>query len=216
MRLLKENYDGLKKVNILSGSMKEFIKDFLSDPANQKLFKTNNLTALYIKASSNSHYLTELLISSDIDPLKYLDHIPQYFLAYTTVESIDIPDHIKEIGSNAFDGCTNLTSVTISNSVIDISDYAFPYCVSLKSIAIPDAVINIGNYAFYCCESLIDITIPDSVVSIGYGAFGYCSGLNDIKYTGTKEQWNKIELGKIWKKNSAIKIIHCTDGDIKL
>ena len=40
MRLLKENYDGLKKVNILSGSMKEFIKDFLSDPANQKLFKT--------------------------------------------------------------------------------------------------------------------------------------------------------------------------------
>ena len=76
--------------------------------------------------------------------------------------------------------------------------------------------MNIGNFAFYCCESLIDITIPDSVVSIGKYAFGYCSGLNDINYTGTKEQWNKIELGEVWKKKSAIKIIHCVDGDIKL
>ena len=216
MKLLKENYEGLKEVNILSGSMKEFIKDFLSDPANQKLLRTNNFADFYIKASSNSHYLTELLISSDIDPLKYLDHIPQYFLAYTEIESIDIPDNIKRIGSKAFESCEVLTNVTIPDSVIDISDYAFSYCISLKSITIPDAVINIGNYAFYCCESLIDITIPDSVVSIGYGAFGYCSGLNDIKYTGTKEQWNKIELGKIWKKNSAIKTIHCIDGDIKL
>lgn len=216
MRILKENYDGLKEVNILSGSMKEFIKDFLSDPANQKLFRTNNLAALYIEASSNSHYLTEVLISSGIDPLKYLDHIPQYFLAYTEIKSIDIPKHIKEIRSYAFSDCTLLTNVTIPDSVIDISDYAFPYCANLKNITIPDAVMNIGNYAFYCCESLIDITIPDSVVSIGKYAFGYCSGLNNINYTGTKEQWNKIELGKIWKKNSAIKIIHCTDGDIKL
>ena len=216
MRILKENYDGLKEVNILSGSMKEFIKDFLSDPANQELFKTNNLAALYIEASSNSRYLTEVLISSGIDPLKYLDHIPQYFLAYTEIESIDIPDNIKRIDSNAFDSCEVLTNVTIPDSVIDISDYAFPYCVSLKSITIPGDVINIGNYAFYCCESLIDITIPDSVVSIGKYAFGYCISLTSINYTGTKEQWNKIKLEELWKRKSAIKTIHCTDGDIKL
>ena len=216
MRLLKEDYDGLKKINILSGSMKEFIKDFLSDPANQKLFRTNNLTALYIKARSNSHYLTELLISSDIDPLDYLDHIPQYFVAYTEIKSIDIPKHIKEIRSYAFSDCTLLTNVTIPDSVIDISDYAFPYCVNLKNITIPGDVINIGNYAFYCCESLIGITIPDSVLSIGKYAFGYCSSLTSINYTGTKEQWNKIKLEELWDMNSAIKSIHCADGDVEL
>lgn len=212
MKILKENYEGLKEVNILSG----FIKDFLSDPANQKLFRTNNLAALYIKASSNSRYLTELLISLDIDPLDYLDHIPQYFVAYTEIKSIDIPKHIKEIRSYAFSDCTLLTNVTIPDSVIDISDYAFPYCVNLKNITIPDAVMNIGNYAFYCCESLIDITIPDSVVSIGKYAFGYCISLTSINYTGTKEQWNKIKLEELWKRKSAIQTIHCTDGDIKL
>lgn len=212
MKILKENYEGLKEVNILSG----FIKDFLSDPANQKLFRTNNFAALYIKASSNSRYLTELLLSLDIDPLDYLDHIPQYFVAYTEIKSIDIPKHIKEIRSYAFSDCTLLTNVTIPDNVIDISDYVFPYCVNLKNITIPDAVMNIGNYAFYCCESLIDITIPDSVVSIGKYAFGYCISLTSINYTGTKEQWNKIKLEELWKRKSAIQTIHCTDGDIKL
>lgn len=212
MKILKENYEGLKEVNILSG----FIKDFLSDPANQKLFRTNNFAALYMKASNNSRYLTELLISLDIDPLDYLDHIPQYFVAYTEIKSIDIPKHIKEIRSYAFSDCTLLTNVTIPDSVIDISDYAFPYCVNLKNITIPGDVINIGNYAFYCCESLIDITIPDSVVSIGKYAFGYCISLTPINYTGTKEQWNKIKLEELWDMNSAIQTIHCTDGDIKL
>ena len=212
MKLLKENYEGLQEVNILSG----FIKDFLSDPVNQKLFRTNNFAALYIKASSNSRYLTELLISLDIDPLDYLDHIPQYFVAYTEIKSIDIPKHIKEIRNYAFSDCTLLTNVTIPDSVIDISDYAFPYCVNLKNITIPGDVINIGNYAFYCCESLIGITIPDSVLSIGKYAFGYCSSLTSINYTGTKEQWNKIKLEELWDMNSAIKTIHCVDGDIKL
>ena len=123
---------------------------------------------------------------------------------------------VSNISPYAFTLCNKLTNVTIPDSVIDISDYAFPYCVNLKNITIPGDVINIGNYAFYCCESLIGITIPDSVVSIGKYAFGYCSSLTSINYTGTKEQWNKIKLEELWDMNSAIKTIHCIDGDIKL
>ena len=73
MKLLKETYKGLSEVDTLP----KFIKDFLSDPDNQKLLTVSNFVALYEKADINSYYLTEVLISSGIDPLDYLDHIQQ-------------------------------------------------------------------------------------------------------------------------------------------
>jgi hypothetical protein len=37
-----------------------------------------------------------------------------------------------------------------------------------------------------------------------------------VKYTGTKEQWNKIKLEKNWTEGSEIQVIHCTDGETRL
>ena len=48
-----------------------------------------------------------------------------------------IPDGVKEIGVDAFSGCTNLQSVTIPDSVKEIGGYAFAGCTSLKSVTIP-------------------------------------------------------------------------------
>ena len=190
MKLLKENYDGLQEIDGLS----EALKTFLLKPNIQEALQNNDFNTLYKELPSDyASYFTHLMSSLNIDPLKYLDYIPDLFLAHTTIRAINIPSHIKRIGRAAFLNCSHLEHITI-----------------------PDSVMSIGDYAFKGCSGLTNLTIPDSVTSIGNSAFGYCSKLKDIKYIGTKEQWSKIDLSFNWKEYSPIKTIHCTDGDITL
>lgn len=86
----------------------------------------------------------------------------------------------------------------------------------IKSVNILGNIKSIGDYAFSGCDSLTSINIPNSVKSIGKDAFYKCGLLKTINYNGSKEQWNLINKGPKWKYNSSLKIIHCTDGDIKL
>ena len=80
----------------------------------------------------------------------------------------------------AFYGCISLPSIDIPNSVTFIGSEAFRYCSSLTSIVIPNSVTSIGVCAFYNCNGLTSIVIPNSVTEIGYWAFYWCSGLTDV------------------------------------
>lgn len=123
---------------------------------------------------------------------------------------------VTSIGRNAFSDCTALKTVTIGNNVIEIGSAAFENCTNLWwSITIPDNVTSIGDYAFYGCTSLASVTIGNGVTSIGNGAFSNCVNLWSIIYHGTKAQWNAISKGSSWNYNIASYCtIHCTDGDI--
>ena len=88
------------------------------------------------------------------------------------------------------------TSYTIPNSVISIGCYAFYGCTGLTSITIPNSVTSIEDCAFDGCSGLTSITIPNSVTSIGGVAFDGCSGLKDVYYTGSKDEWKAISIGK--------------------
>ena len=200
MKLLKENYDGLQDIDVLS----EALKTFLLKPNIQEALQNNDFNTLYKELPLDyASYFTHLMSSLNIDPLKYLDYIPEQFLSYTPIKHIDIPDHITSIGHLAFNHCTGLTSVIIPDSVTSIGQYAFNDCINLtsvtipdsvmgigasafsgcrglKSIIIPDSVTDIGDYAFDCCTGLTSVTIPNSVTSIGGRAFRNCSGLTNV------------------------------------
>ena len=64
-----------------------------------------------------------------------------------------------------------------------------------QEYVIPDTVTSIGTDAFASCESLASVTIPESVISIAKGAFDRCNKLENVYYTGSREQWNSIEIG---------------------
>ncbi|MGN0444712.1 MAG: leucine-rich repeat domain-containing protein [Acutalibacteraceae bacterium] len=110
--------------------------------------------------------------------------------------SYTVPNSVSSIGYGAFAFCTSLTNIVISDSVTNIGNTAFGYCENLRSIIIPDSVTYIDEAAFVGCSNLTNVTIPDSVTFIGYGGFNSCDNLTDAYYTGTKEQWNAIEIGE--------------------
>lgn len=84
-----------------------------------------------------------------------------YFENTTTLESIVLEDNeeapIEEIGSLAFDGCSNIEKIVIPDTVTDIGDKAFNNCYSLKSVILGFKEMNlndIGEKIFNGCESL--------------------------------------------------------------
>jgi hypothetical protein len=122
-------------------------------------------------------------VKNEVTALTYADlsgvtTIPNYFANQkTNLKSVQIPDSVTSIGSNAFSYCYDLTSVTIPDSVTSIDSYVFSYCKSLTSVTIGNSVTSIGSQAFQNCSGLTSITLPDSVTSIGGSAFEGCSGL---------------------------------------
>ncbi len=106
-----------------------------------------------------------------------------------------VPDGVTSIGADAFVYCENLKRITIKNGVRNIGDHAFYYCIGLTSLVIPNSVTSIGDSAFFYCTDLKSVTIPSSITSIGDGAFNYCDGLTDVYYSGSEEDWKKINIG---------------------
>lgn len=160
--------------------------------------------------------VTAIFYCSGVDPLNYIDFIPDFFLRYVSYAygELSIKNGITTIGRQAFFNCYGLTRVTIPDSVINIGGYAFYNCTGLTSITIGNGVTRIGGSAFLGCTGLTIVTIPDSVTSIGEYAFYQCNGMTGITYLSTKEKWNAISKGSYWDQYTGHYVIHCIDGSI--
>ena len=64
---------------------------------------------------------------------------------------------MTEIGERMFYNCSDLQSITIPEGVKEIGDFAFFDCSNLQLITIPKGVMGIGNFAFCNCSNLKDI-----------------------------------------------------------
>ena len=158
---------------------------------------------------------------NEYDNALYLGNNNNQYVALIKAKSSDITSCIVNekciiIYDSAFEGCSGLTSVTIPDSVTSIGVQAFYNCSGLTNITIGNGVTSIGAQAFRGCSGLTNITIGNGVTSIGDSAFLNCYGLKEISFKGTKIEWGAITKDKYWRDSSAIKTIHCTDGDVTL
>lgn len=77
-------------------------------------------------------------------------------IAYHGAETdIVIPDNVKIIGKECFQGMQGIESVTIPEGVYKIQHRAFSRCIGLKKVSFPKSLVEIENGAFSFCSSLI-------------------------------------------------------------
>lgn len=181
----------------MTNEVKEFIEKHIDLIEAEEFKKLYDLTRAKITSREDPSFtgeFTETLLSAGIDPAKYMKEIPSHYLEQSSIQSYVVPHGVTSIGASAFSYCTSLTNITI-----------------------PDGVTSIKRGAFSYCSSLMNITIPNTVTEISVEAFSSCTNLKSITYLGTKDQWNKIKLGRQWKTSSRrLKEIKCTDGTIIL
>lgn len=222
-------------------------KTFLSVHSN--LLKSGDIKSLYNKiiegyVTKNYNYLisevSQILINSGINPLDYLDEVPENFLfdsdvtsikipshiteismhsfAYSKVESIKLPNSVTYMGINVFQDCKELKSITFSNALKEIPKNACLDCTSLSYVGIPEGVKIIETKAFFGCDRLNNVTIPKSIKFIKATAFP--DNLEELTYSGTIAEFRKIAIDNFYDDDYLVRaldnvVIHCADGDIK-
>lgn len=99
------------------------------------------------------------------------------------LKTINIPDSVENIGSNAFAFCNQLERVSIPINVYIVNNKAFLNCTHLDYIDIANSRrdMEIGMEAFFGCN-FSQITIPPRVNKIGEYAFGYSDAFGKNYY----------------------------------
>lgn len=96
------------------------------------------------------------------------------------LEHVELPESVVAIENNAFVGCSGLKCVVLPKGLQRIGDCAFMGCSNLKDLQLPAGLRELGSGAFSGCVSLEKITIPGSVDAIGAYAFDSCRGLRTV------------------------------------
>lgn len=102
----------------------------------------------------------------------------------TSLTSVDFGTGWKEIGTNAFFGCSALKDIVLPEGVEYIRNGAFNGA-AIEAIHLPNTLKVIEANAFVC-ENLKTITIPASVEKIETFAFQNNKALTDVYVLGTK------------------------------
>ena len=177
----------------------------------------DSVTSIGASAFSGCSGLTSIMIPSGISSIGQFAFYGCSGLSSVTVNSKNKIYHsngnciIETEKKELILGCKN-SVIPIDGSVTSIGIGTFGCCIELISITLPASITDIGESAFLFCTGLKNITIPKSVTEIGKSAFLMCLNLTEIKFNGTIDQWNNIDKGADYLKDTAVKEILCSDG----
>ena len=136
--------------------------------------RTSCTTALYIGQD------TDIEIPSRLGglPVEVIgDHT---FSNLGFIESVTVPDGVKQIGKQAFFKCSGLRSIYLPEGVTGIGDQCFGGCSVLDEISVPQSLETVGEMAFLGCFTLREITFGTSLKTIGPDAFNACYELGRV------------------------------------
>ena len=196
--------------------MNKTIKNFLE--SHVKDLENEDFTALYNHLTVESRLrvllvaeLSKTLVEAGINPLEYMEKVPDYFAYLCPPDSfldrrLILPKTITSIGSCAF-AFTSLSSVDLSNvEVINseaffhtyltnivlpakaiISAKAFANCEDLRSVTLGEDD-SIFNEVFKDCTRLSQVVVPATINLAGDNIFSGCSSLKILTFKGTRKK----------------------------
>lgn len=123
---------------------------------NEDLIRTNQIEELYKKLRESGwnscRDLTYVLSNKGKRNIfEYCKHeIPESACSYDAgLYQIEIPDHIQEIRSYAFDGCTQITKLVLPSSVHTIESYALADMDNLEELTIKGELMAMNDLSIY-------------------------------------------------------------------
>ena len=159
------------------------------------------------------------------------------------METIELPNTLRYIGTEAFAYCPNLKFIQIPDGVTYLRARTFEHCTSLKEIILPDSIKEIKPMCFRGCRSLTSIRIPSNVVSIMRDTFENCENLREISLNKVVDTYPAfdgcVNLKEVWSEQTMRiffymmevcyenfyspifefwedVVVHCKDGDLNL
>ena len=155
---------------IINNALKRFIE------TNIELIELGEIEKLYElienESPDNISNFGSILKSLDINPLEKLKNVPHWYQYNNqNIYGEVIPDHIKSIGSNAYDTCKNLKQIDLGK-ITFIASYAFMNS-GLEKIHIPSTCIQISMAAFMNCARLSEVIIEEGLANISTRAFKF-------------------------------------------
>ena len=155
----------------------------------ESVIVSDSVTSIGYRTFWKCEKLTDITLSDSINS------IADYAFGYcTSLTNIKIPDSVTSIGCGTFWECEKLTNIKLSDSITSIGFDVFYNCKSLSNIVIPDSVASIDDGVFLRCANLKSILIPNSVTLIDSYTFDGCTNLKDVYYSGTEEEWKKVDI----------------------
>ena len=147
------NTTNLTKIHIGSGvsNLSSRFKSWSNIPngleieidGNNKNYKVENNLILNYEGTEVVTYV-DGNVQSQLIP-EGVEKIREQAFLGSTVNEIELPSTLTEIGRAAFDACTNLTSIEIPSSVGTIGDNAFANCSNLETIRINKAEADLAG-----------------------------------------------------------------------
>ena len=125
------------------------------------------------------------------------------------IKKVVIANGVRNIGKNAFWGCSALTSVTIPNSVTSIGEYSFSGCIGLASITIPKSVTGIGEKAFGNCRALTSIIVEKD--NSEYDSRNDCNAIIETKSNTLIKGCSKTIIPNSVTSIGVSAFQHCSD-----
>ena len=119
---------------------------------------------------------SEIMLKAGIDPLLYMDYVPnRYLMACThSIADYKIPPNIRTINFNAF-------------TATDFVD-----------LIIPEGVKALESRSFSACTELITVSLPNSIEFLANSVFSRSINLKRITYNGTYAEWEKVDKYDNW------------------
>ena len=106
--------------------------------------------------------------------------IGKYAFGQSGLTSLTLPEGVKIIGINAFDGCGNLATLKMPSTVETIGDYAFQSCGLTGELSLKDcsALKSLESSCFIWCRSITSVVLPAHKFDLGGSCFYECDKLS--------------------------------------
>lgn len=143
--------------------------------------------------------LIQGLSSGSIPQEGQVERLGQFCFSNTAIESVQIPEGITIIPSNAFSHCNELTDISLPSSLKVLDATCFAWCPQIEQIELPEGLQNINTFVFDS-SSLVDVIIPSTVVKVQERSFGNIPTLRTVTFKKQTDEDGNIIVPTISDK----------------